>query len=159
MFLPVSNKSQKAVYIASDHAGFDLKNFLVNELRSRGYTIDDLGPQTYNPTDDYPAYTKKVTEALSRAQDESVGILICRNGVGVSVLANKFKNIRCALSWSPEHAKSARNDDNVNVLALPADYISKESALQMSLTFLETLFSNKERHVRRLNEYGDTGSL
>lgn len=86
-------------------------------------------------------------------------IIVCRNGVGVSVLANKFNGVRCALSWNPEHVKSARNDDNVNCLALPADYITKEVALQTALTFLETPFSNEERHKRRLAKYGNTGNF
>ena len=155
----MNDRNKKTIYIAADHAGFELKNFLVDELKACGYIVNDLGPSTYNPNDDYPDYAKKVAEAVSSAQDNSVGIVTCRNGVGVSVLANKFNDVRCALSWSPEHAKSARNDDNANVLALPADYISKETALQVSLAFLETPFSGEERHVRRLNKYGHTGNL
>lgn len=155
----MTNKKIDTVYIASDHGGFELKNFLGDELKARGYKVEDLGPTTYNPSDDYPDYAKKVAGAVSSAQDSVTGISICRNGVGVSVVANKFKGIRCALSWNPEHAKSARNDDNANVLALPADYISKEVALETALAFLETPFSNEERHVRRLHKYGDTGSL
>jgi ribose 5-phosphate isomerase B len=148
----------RTIYIASDHGGFELKNYLVGELIARGYTVNNLGPETYNPEDDYPDYVKKVTEAVSKSEKNGSGILICRNGVGVSVLANKFAAIRCALSWSPEHARSARNDDDANVLALPADYITKETALQTSLAFLETPFSAEERYVRRLNKYGNTGN-
>ena len=155
----VEGRNRKVIYIASDHAGFELKNFLVDELKTRGYSIYDLGPKIYDPNDDYPNYAKKVVKAISKPQDITVGIVVCRNGVGVSVVANKFKGVRCALSWSPEHAKSARNDDNANVLALPADYITKETALQVSLTFLETPFSNEERHIRRLTKYGDTGNF
>lgn len=155
----MNNKSQRVVYIASDHAGFELKNFLVEELKARGYNIEDLGPNIYNPNDDYPDYAKKVAEAVSNAQNDEAGIVICKNGVGVSVLANKFKGVRCALSWNPEHIRSARNDDDVNCLALPADYITKEVALQTVLTFLETPFSNEERRVRRLAKYGNTGNF
>ncbi|MBU1970619.1 RpiB/LacA/LacB family sugar-phosphate isomerase [Patescibacteria group bacterium] len=78
--------------------------------------------------------------------------------MGVSVLANKYRGVRCALSWSPEHVKSARNDDNANMLALPADYLSKETALQITLAFLETPFSNAERHIRRLHKIYDYSS-
>ena len=155
----MSDGNRNTIYIASDHAGFELKNFLVDELKTHGYNIKDFGPDTYKLDDDYPDYVKKVVEAVSNAQDDKAGIVICKNGVGVSVLANKFKGIRCTLSWSPEHVKSARNDDDINVLALPADYISKETALQVSLAFLETPFSNEERHVRRLNKYGNTGNF
>lgn len=85
-------------------------------------------------------------------------ILICRNGVGVSTLANRLRGVRCALSWHPEHIKSARNDDDANCLAIPADHVTKELALETTLTFLQTPFSNEERHIRRLNKYGNTGN-
>ena len=159
MFLLVGNIYKRTIYITSDNGGFDFKNFLVEQLTTRGYNVKDLGPETYNPADDYPDYAKGVAEAVSDPQNNGTGIVICRNGVGVSVLANKFAAIRCALSWNPEHAKSARNDDDANVLALPADYVTKEIALQVSLTFLETPFSTEERYVRRLNKYGNTGNF
>jgi ribose 5-phosphate isomerase B len=159
MFLPMSDGSKMTVYIVSDHGGFELKNFLVDELMKRSYNVEDLGPKTYNPDDDYPDYAIKVAEAVPGTQHDDLGIIICRNGVGVSIVANKFKGVRCSLSWTSKHAKSARNDDDANVLALPADYIDKETALQISLAFLETPFSNEERHVRRLNKYDHTGNL
>lgn len=152
MFLLMDNENLKTVYIACDHAGLELKNYLIENLKSHVGTIHDVGPDTYNPDDDYPDYTKKVAEAVSIVRDHTVGIVICRNGVGVSIFANKFKGVRCALSWTPEHAKSARNDDDANVVALPADYITKEVALETVLAFLETPFSNEERHVRRLEK-------
>jgi len=159
MFGSVENENYKTIFIASDHAGFELKGFLINELKKLGHTIKDLGPATYNPSDDYPDFVKKVAEEISNSQNSnSVGIVICKNGVGVCVLANKFKNVRCALSWSPNHVKSARNDDNANCLALPAGYISKETALETTLSFLKTPFSNEERHIRRLAQYGHTGN-
>jgi len=150
------------VYIASDHGGFELKKFLIDELKRLGYSIDDLGPGNYDPNDDYPEYAKKVAEAVSTEQNSKMGIVLCRNGVGVCMVANKFKGVKCALSWNPEHIKSARNDDNANVLALPADYIDNEAALQIALAFLETPFSNEERHVRRLkqvDDYDNTGNF
>jgi ribose 5-phosphate isomerase B len=155
----VATEQTKAVYIASDHGGFDLKKFLVGELAPRGYCVTDLGPSTYNPNDDYPAYAKMVAEAVAKAEDAGIGIVLCRNGVGMSVVANKVRGIRCALSWTPEHARSAKTDDNANVLALPADYITREVALQTALTFLSTPFSNADRHVARLADYGDTGNF
>lgn len=114
----------------------------------------------YNPEDDYPDTIKGLMDTLSQKvqkyeatkEVDTYAIIICRNGVGVSIMANKTKGVRCALSFSPEHAKSARQDDNANFLALPADYISKEVALQTALAFLETPFSNQERHVRRLKK-------
>lgn len=150
----------KTIHIASDHGGFELKNYLVAKLTDLGYQVTDLGPKEYNPEDDYPDTIKGLMDTLSQKvqkyeatkEVDTYAIIICRNGVGVSIMANKTKGVRCALSFSPEHAKSARQDDNANFLALPADYISKEVALQTALAFLETPFSNQERHVRRLKK-------
>ncbi len=139
----------KKVFIASDHGGFDLKNYLVGELKTRDYEVDDLGPDTYIPTDDYTDYLSKIGDKLL---DNTIGIVICKNGVGVSIFANKCKGVRCALSWNPQHVQSARNDDDVNILALPAEYVSQEVALETTLAFLETPFGNEERHVRRLKK-------
>lgn len=144
------NDSQKTIYIASDHAGYELKNFLVEKLTDGINAVHDLGPVSYNKDDDYPDYAGEVASAVSIIQDHVRGIVICRNGVGVCITANKVKGVRCALSWSPEHAKSAREDDNANILALPADYVSKEKALEIARVFLDTPFGNEERHVRRL---------
>ncbi len=111
------------VLVASDHAGFDLKNYLVGELTNTGYQVEDLGPFDYNETDDYPAFVKTAVAKFFIDPANTTGILICRNGVGVCVNANKYKGVRCALSWNPAHAESAKNDDNANFLALGADYL------------------------------------
>jgi ribose 5-phosphate isomerase B len=148
----VGDGTTRTIYIASDHGGFDLKTFLIDQLQTRGYTVEDLGPGTHDPNDDYPDYAKKVAEKISTIQANSMGVVICKNGVGVSIVANRYPGVRCALSWTSDHIKSARNDDNANVLALPAEYISKEIALQLALTFLTTPFSNEAKYVRRLNK-------
>jgi len=123
------------IYVASDHGGFELKNKILDMLKEN----------------DYPDYTipciKKVME-----NEKNRGIVICKNGVGASILANKFPGIRAALTWNPEHASSSRNDDNTNVLALPASYINQNEAWEITKTWLTTPFSNAERHVRRLNK-------
>lgn len=161
-------QGKKQIYISSDHGGFELKNYLMAKLTELGYQVVDLGPKDYNPNDDYPDTIKDLlrifanhlstqnsanTLEYSRAENSNhFAVVICRNGVGVSILANKTKGVRCALSFSPKHAKSAREDDDANFLALPADYISKETALETTLAFLETPFSNEERHNRRLEK-------
>lgn len=140
------------IYMASDHAGFELKQDLVSALSAHGYTILDMGPTAHNPNDDYPDYIKPL---MGKMGDDDFGIVICKNGVGVTILSNRSSKIRCALSWNVKHIKSARNDDDANVLALPADYIDKEAALEISLAFLETPFSMEERHQRRLEKIND----
>ncbi|MBW6441561.1 RpiB/LacA/LacB family sugar-phosphate isomerase [Patescibacteria group bacterium] len=137
------------IYISSDHRGFELKNYLVSELVSNGVGIVDLGPNSIDPDDDYPDFAKLIAEKIQE-NPENMGILICANGVGISVAANKYKGVRAALSWEPEHAKSTRTDDGANILALPADYISNEEALEIVQTWLSTNFSGEDRHLRRL---------
>jgi len=106
------------VLIASDHAGFELKKFLVQALTTAGYQTYDLGPFNYNEDDDYPLFVKTTVAKFFTDPTNTTGILICRNGVGVCAIANKYKGVRCALSWNPVHAESAKNDDNANFLAL-----------------------------------------
>lgn len=137
------------IFISSDHGGYKLKNFLAERLRKDGLDIEDLGPTVLNPEDDYPDYVKPLVEKVVEAQDGK-GILICRNGVGVTIAANKHPKIRAGLSWNKEHAISSRNDDNTNVLTLPADYISEEEAYEISKTWLEAGFSAQPRYMRRL---------
>ncbi len=137
------------IYISSDHRGFELKKFLVEELEKDDIHIEDLGPKDINPEDDYPDYAKIVAEKIQE-NPENMGIVICANGVGISIAANKFDGVRAALSWNPVHAASTRNDDGANVLALPADYITKEEALITVQRWLTTNFSGEERHIRRL---------
>jgi ribose 5-phosphate isomerase B len=137
------------IYISSDHRGFELKNFLVEELGKNDIYIEDLGPKEIYPEDDYPDYAKIVAEKIQE-NPENMGIVICANGVGISIAANKFDGVRAALSWNPIHAASTRNDDGANVLALPADYMTKEEALITVQRWLTTNFSGEERHIRRL---------
>lgn len=142
------------LFISSDHGGFKLKNKIVAYLRAKDIALQDLGPIELNENDDYPIYVAKLAEKMRNAA-EAKGILICRNGVGVSMFANKFSFIRAALSWNGQHAASSRTDDDTNVLALPADYISEEDAMKIVDTWLATPFSGDERHGRRLAEMKD----
>jgi len=137
------------IYVASDHGGLELKKELILFLQQNHSLIRDMGPTAFVKDDDYPDYVKPLCERVQQEPD-SRGILICKNGVGVSVYANKFKGIRAALSWTPEHAKSARNDDDTNVLALPAEYVSRQVAFDIVKVWLTTPFSKEERFIRRL---------
>lgn len=139
------------IYISSDHRGFELKNYLVKEFSLKGIKISDLGPEILDQSDDYPDYARLVAQKIQE-DTENKGILICANGVGISIAANKFKGVRAALSWNPKHAESSRTDDNSNILVLPADYITKEEALEITQRWLITVFSNEERHLRRLEK-------
>lgn len=139
------------IYITSDHGGFNLKEIVTKYVRELGVDITDLGPSQLIADDDYPDYIKVLTPKVSE-NTQNKGIVICRNGTGVSICANKFKGIRCALSWSVEHAKSTRNDDDTNVLALPADYIDDQTAKAVVKVWLETPFNLDERFIRRIKK-------
>jgi RpiB/LacA/LacB family sugar-phosphate isomerase len=144
------------LYVASDHGGFKLKTKIVEFLAKELMDFEDMGPDKLVPDDDYVETAARLVEKV-RSDNKNHGILICRNGVGVSIFANKFKGIRAALSWKPEHAASSRNDDNSNILALPADFIDEKTALEIIGTWLITPFSNAERHVRRVNKLDELG--
>jgi len=143
------------IYLASDHGGFQLKNFLLDYLKGKDLPVEDMGPFDPNSTDDYPQITKlaitKVQESLGKTPEDKA-ILICRNGVGVTIFANRHKGIRAGLSWGVAHAKSHRLDDDTNVLTLPADYIDNDLALEIVLAWLSTDFLQEERHIRRINQ-------
>ncbi|HLD51381.1 hypothetical protein A3K34_00255 [candidate division WWE3 bacterium RIFOXYC1_FULL_40_10] len=139
------------IYIASDHGGFGLKQTIIKFLEVNNLAVEDIGPKVLSPDDDYPDYVKPLAEKIIN-DPESKGIVLCKNGVGVCMYANKFKGIRAGLSWTPEHAKTSKSDDNTNVLALPALYISEDTALRTVESWLKTQFSNEERHIRRLRK-------
>jgi RpiB/LacA/LacB family sugar-phosphate isomerase len=141
------------IFIASDHGGYELKNKIVNYLDDGGIKITDIGPFKLQPGDDYPDFVNPLINKVLSAQG-SMGILICKNGVGVCMMANKFKGIRAGLSWNIKHAVSSRNDDNTNILCLPADYIFEEEALKTVEAWLNTPFSKEERFSRRLKKAG-----
>ena len=146
------------IYISSDHRGLELKKYLVESLLSSGLGIVDLGPKDLDPEDDYPDFAKLVAEKIQE-NFENMGVLICANGVGISIAANKLDGIRAALSWNPKHAASSRNDDGTNVLVLPADYVTKEEALEILQTWLSTNFSGEDRHIRRIQKISELEEL
>ena len=144
------------VFIAADHGGFELKEALVGFLSMSGAPVVDLGPKSYDTSDDYPDFAIAVAKEVVK-NSENRGILICRNGVGMSMVVNKFNGIRATLSFNPEHAASSRIHDDSNVLALPADYMEKEMAIKTISSWLGTDFEAKERRIRRLEKVKGLG--
>jgi ribose 5-phosphate isomerase B len=140
------------IYIASDHGGFGLKNYIVGELEKKRVKVEDLGPFVLDPEDDYPDFAKKVSAKVADSPSKNLGVLICRNGQGMCIAANKFKGVRAITSWSEKHVASSRKDDNANVVCLPSDYITRGEALKVVLKFMNTSFSKLPRHQRRLKK-------
>jgi len=135
-------------FIASDHAGLELKEYLLQEF----HEFKDLGPKEFIVEDDYPDYVYLLIKSLKKDLSNSRGILICKNGVGVCIASNKFKQIRAGLTFSNEHAKTLVTDDNINILCLPAEFISKEEAKKVISEFINTKFLPENRHLRRLKK-------
>ena len=137
------------VYLGADHRGFELKEFLKEHLSE--VEIVDKGAYEINPVDDYVDFAKAVAEEVVQAPDNR-GILICGSGVGVDIAANKIDGVRAGLIEEATQAKSARMDDDINILCLSADQLTAEKALEITKVFLSTPFSQEERHQRRLDK-------
>jgi ribose 5-phosphate isomerase B len=137
------------IAIASDHAGFDLKSLVIRELKTE-YQIDDLGCNDSQTSVDYPDFATKVAERISK-KDADFGILICGSGVGISIAANRFKEVRAALCHNQKTAKLSRQHNDANVLCLGARIIKEASALKMVKTFLKTKFEGG-RHTKRVEK-------
>jgi len=151
------------VHIATDHAGLDLSHHLMQKLTEHGYEMIDHGPQEYDPADDYPAFC--ISAALGVREDranglDSLGIVLGGSGNGEQIAANKVKGARCALAWSVETAKLAREHNKAQLIGLGGRMHSEEEALAIVDAFVEQPWSGEERHQRRidiLSEYERTG--
>lgn len=143
------------IYIGSDHGGYKLKKQIKKMLSREQHAFVDVGPVKFEPNDDYPDYAIKVARQVSRNPLRHLGILICRSGQGVCIVANKFKNVRATLVWNTEEAKVSRTDDMSNILCLPADYISPTIANHLVELWLNTAYSSEARHLRRVKKISD----
>ncbi|MDO8503903.1 MAG: ribose-5-phosphate isomerase [bacterium] len=139
------------IYIGADHGGYQLKEELKAFLAQKGYEVEDLGAKTLDPQDDYPDFV--IPTAREVAQNlGSFGIVLGRSGNGEAIAANKVEGIRAALCLSEEMAKKAREHNDANVLSLGGDFVDSDTAKKIVETFLNTPFSNEERHVRRIKK-------
>jgi len=140
------------IYLGADHRGYNLKEALKIYLKELGYDFDDLGALEIKFDDDYSDYAILVAQKVSQNPKENIGILICGSGVGVDIVANKFKGVRSAFLFDTQQARMSRNDDDTNVLSLSADFTDENLAKEILKIWLETPFSRLERHVRRLTK-------
>ena len=135
--------------IGSDHGGFALKEAIKKHLEERGLEYKDFGTYS-NASCDYPVYGRAVAKAVAAGECE-LGILICGTGIGISITANKVPGVRAALCSDCFSAEATRQHNNANILALGARVLGEGLALKIVDTFLDTPFSNDERHVRRIS--------
>ena len=141
------------IAIGSDHGGFELKKKLMEHLSERGLEYKDFG--TYSSAScDYPVYAKAVANAVASGECDK-GIIICGTGIGVSITANKVHGIRAALCGDCFSAEATRQHNDANVLCMGARVVGEGLALKIADTFLDTPFSNDERHIRRISMIED----
>jgi len=140
------------IFIASDHAGFELKEKLVAMLVNEGYEVVDKGAFKYDENDDYPDFISEAAREVSAEPEAARGIVLGGSGQGEAVVANRFPNVRAAVYYGGAHQiiRAAREHNNANVLSIGARFASEEEAIEAVKTFLETPFSGDERHVRRI---------
>jgi ribose 5-phosphate isomerase B len=143
------------IYIAADHRGFNLKESLEVYLKDSGYTVVDSGNEVFDENDDYPDFASKLAKEVAIDPSNRRGVLICGSGVGVDVVANKFKNIRSGLITTSDQAYLSRNDDDTNILSLGADVTDLETAKKILSVWLQTPFSGEEKHQRRIQKIKD----
>ena len=149
MFLIINLTNLKKLYIASDHAGFTLKEFVKKKL-SKKIKFDDQGPHSDEISVNYPDFAHKLCKKVSK-NSSNMGILICGSGMGMAMAANRHKKIRAALCYSVKNTKLSRLHNNANVITLGAMLINKNTAMKCINTFLKTKFEGG-RHLKRVKK-------
>ncbi|MEK7188753.1 MAG: RpiB/LacA/LacB family sugar-phosphate isomerase [Patescibacteria group bacterium] len=139
------------IYLGADHRGFVLKEKIKKWLKGWNYDFEDMGAYKFDPSDDYPLYAEKVS-VLVKDNPKSRGILLCGSGVGVDIVANKFDGVRASIGKSKEQVKAGRNDDDMNILVIAADFTNELETKGMLKVFLETKFAGVDRFKRRLSD-------
>ncbi len=142
------------IFLGSDHAGFALKNVLVEYVRELGYTAVDLGPENLNAKDDYPDLIAPVAREVMKKKGNGRGIILGGSGQGEAIVANRFKGIRAAVYYGGpiEIVKLSREHNDSNILSLGARFVREEDAKEAVRVWLETGFSEDPRHVRRIGK-------
>ena len=139
----------ETIPIGADHAGFQLKERLKEELRRLGYGVEDVGTDSATSVD-YPDFAHPVAERVERGKAQR-GVLLCGTGLGMSYAANRHAGVRAAVAWSPEIARLAREHNDANVLVLPARFLSEDEGVAILKTWLETPYEGG-RHSRRVEK-------
>ncbi len=142
-----SDKTLRKILIASDHACFDLKSFLIGELKKMHFQVEDLGCDSAEKSVDYPDYAQKLCKKIT-PKNQLKGILICGSGIGISIAANRFKKIRAALCNDAKSAKLSRAHNDANIICLGARLITKKTALAIVKAFFSTDFEGARHEAR-----------
>jgi ribose 5-phosphate isomerase B len=145
----VAEQVTETILIASDHAGFALKEQLERALGELGYDVQDLGTDSPDSTD-YADYAHPLAEQVSSGAVQR-GVLLCGTGLGMSYAANRHPHVRAAVAWNPEIAKLAREHNDANVLVVPARFVDEQQGVEILKTWLDTPFEGG-RHARRVEK-------
>ena len=158
------------VYLATDHAGFELKEKVKKFLMENGYSVEDCGAYELNKDDDYPDFISKAAEAVSKDPEHNKGIILGGSGQAEMMVANKFKGVRCALFYAPvvpvraadvtgrisndpyEMIRLTREHNNANMLSIGVRFVTDEEAMKVAKMWLDESFPGHERHVRRIEK-------
>jgi ribose 5-phosphate isomerase B len=147
------------LFIGADHNGYDLKATLVEYLRRGGYEVSDEGDSEKHPDDDFPQFAAAVVHAMAADPSSDVrGILITSGGQGMSIAANRFKGIRACVGWNQDTVRDGRNDNDTNVLCIPAHSLEFEQVVGIIQTWLMTPFSGAPRYKRRIEMLDQLGN-
>jgi|TARA_Y100000310_G_scaffold254839_1_gene262016 ribose 5-phosphate isomerase B len=146
---------KKKIVLATDHAGFELKEEIKKYLVESGMEVEDMGAYTLDPKDDYPDFI--IPAAKKVAEEQSKGIIFGASGQGEAIAANKIKGIRAALYYGKDIkiVKLSRTHNDTNILSLGAKFLAKDEAIKAVNVWLKTDFSNEERHIRRIKKISD----
>ncbi|MEX0594482.1 MAG: RpiB/LacA/LacB family sugar-phosphate isomerase [Patescibacteria group bacterium] len=137
------------LFLAADHAGYELKEAVRHRLTTRGVPFEDFGTFSDKAVD-YPGYARQVAKAVLKHNGK--GILFCGSGEGMAIVANRSKGIRAAVVWDEDVAKETRDDNDANIISLPARFIGEQKAWDIISAFLSTSFSHQDRHKRRIKQ-------
>ena len=143
------------IFVAADHAGFQMKEDLKKYLADLGYEVKDMGAFELNPGDDYPDLMFPMAKAVAENLGENKGIAVCGSGQGEAMAANKVRGIRAAVVYDEYSARMSRQDNDANIMALGARTLDIETAKRLVRMWLETPFSGEERHIRRIKKIAE----
>lgn len=147
--------SVSTIYLAADHGGFEYKNQLLDHLHHKGFTVVDLGADVLDDQDDYPKYALAAATKVIGDDDDARAILLCGSGEGMAIAANRVRGIRAAVCWNPAVAEESREDNNSNVLCIPARFVTQQEAFAIAEAWLAKEFSDNPKYQRRVKEIED----
>lgn len=139
------------IYLATDHAAFELKEYVKKGLSEGGYDVEDCGALSFDPHDDYPDIIKIAAQKVAQ-NPGSFGAVFGKSGTGEAIVANKIKGVRAVIAFNEENVRLSREHNNANVISIGSQFTSNEQAITFIRLFINTQFSDEERHHRRVEK-------